>query len=158
MTRKGLPGKSSAAKRNALEADAVYGYWMTAAGWSVCVYCGDFATTCDHVQPLSHIVGLMSVGADLPEPLQKVPACMECNCLAGSNVFDSFDHKAEWLRDAIARRHRDALRAPTWTMQEIEELDGITRIDIEAAMRAKEKHLSRTSWCMQIYHVEVWDL
>jgi hypothetical protein len=65
----------------------------------LCAYCHDQpATQIDHVVPVSwkecnHIFNLR-------------PACAWCNLLAGSQVFETFDDKYDWLRDERNKKRR----------------------------------------------------
>jgi hypothetical protein len=65
----------------------------------LCAYCHNQpATQIDHVIPVSwkecnHIYNLR-------------PACAWCNLLAGSQVFEDFDAKHEWLREERSRKRR----------------------------------------------------
>src|SRR5882724_4163268 len=67
-------------------------------GFSSCVYCGQEATTVDHVPPRS-----LRTPHNLPH--FEVPACFECNCLASDHHFESFDHRAKYLLEkALAKK------------------------------------------------------
>jgi len=65
-----------------------------------CVYCHNQpATQIDHVIPVSYI------DCNRIENLR--PACAWCNLLAGSQVFETFDDKYEWLREERYSRRRN---------------------------------------------------
>ncbi len=57
----------------------------------ICVYCGDFANSVDHIIPYSYHPN--------HDPDNLVAACMDCNLIAGDLVFDSFEEKAEHIRE-----------------------------------------------------------
>lgn len=75
-----------------------------------------------------------------------VPACVECNALAGSNVFWTFGEKSEFVRARIEARYRKVLAMPEWSDAELAELSGVTRQDVAGAVRLRRKVLRRLAW------------
>ena len=57
--------------------------------WEECIYCGSYADTVDHVVPYSY--SLNSREENL------AASCLECNLIAGSRVFNSFEEKKEYI-------------------------------------------------------------
>jgi hypothetical protein len=64
-------------------------------GNKVCVYCGSkYGATWDHVYPVSSAATLRDLGIEVDQRLKiMVRACWQCNSIAGSNLFKSFDRK-----------------------------------------------------------------
>lgn len=63
-----------------------------------CIYCGDPATSKDHVLALSKFT------LDYPEGLYIVPCCIQCNNLAGGRLFKNVTEKQAFIREAIRKR------------------------------------------------------
>ena len=61
---------------------------------STCAYCGNHATSWDHVIPYA------ITQKHRRENL--VPACMKCNGIASAKVFDSFEEKRLYILDRLA--------------------------------------------------------
>lgn len=73
-----------------------------------CAYCGMNADTRDHVYPISAMHAL--VMADITNYTSViVPACKECNCLAGSKIFPTFNEKRAYLRNTLRARYKHEL-------------------------------------------------
>lgn len=90
-----------------------------------CVYCGDQATCVDHIIPRSfQTEKLRGRYRQLRSSQDKnlVPACNECNILAGNRVFDSFNDKKEFIRTRLRVRYADVLGLPYWSESELKEL------------------------------------
>lgn len=71
----------------------------------VCFYCREeISTTIDHVIPISW---------DQDSEIENlVPACALCNCIAGDRIFDSVEHKRQYiLKKRKSKRLRRALCA-----------------------------------------------
>lgn len=98
-----------------------------------CVYCGNPASQIDHVHPQAahpneanpHTAGLL------------VPACGECNRIAGARIFKTLSHKREWIHWKLRRKHRRALALPYWSDQEKSELGPTLRDNLEVALKVQ---------------------
>lgn len=88
--------------------------------WSHCFYCGLPADTWDHVIPVSYLAGLLDAGFVKYSPV--VPACRECNVLAGSAVFEDFAEKRAYVRTRLQKRYKDLLKMPYWFPEQIAEM------------------------------------
>lgn len=66
-----------------------------------------------------------------------VPACRDCNKLAGSKLFFSIPDKASYLYKRYRLRFRKVLSIPYWSPQELSELDRNLRESIESSIFAK---------------------
>ena len=102
-----------------------------------CVYCGEPEEHREHVVPRH--TGL---------PTFVVPACAECNLVAGGNVFPGIIEKQEFIRDRIKKRYGKLLRMPEWDDQEISELKGRLRRHVEGCSIAAKWVKSRLAWEM----------
>lgn len=75
----------------------------------------------DHFVPLSIQNSLRHVPHKPFERLL-IPACKECNFLAGAKVFDSIIHKRRYIQDRLRNRYSGLLDMPEWTETELCEL------------------------------------
>lgn len=94
-----------------------------------CYYCGSPADTIDHVVPRSLLVSITDSGVDeLTAAAMKrsrrmtVPACRECNGLAGAKFHETLAERAEFVRTRLGQRYRKALAMPDWSATELAEL------------------------------------
>lgn len=101
-----------------------------------CFYCGDPAECFDHVPPICRVSDYESFGLAHPRYL-KVPACHECNTLAGSEVQESILERNEVVKAALRRKHRRVLASPEWDADDF----------ANAALRGRLRHYvkSRTN-------------
>jgi len=106
-----------------------------------CAYCGDVATTEDHVIP-QNLRGRMEGWRE-----HTVPACGECNSLM--STYDPGHTVAErraYVRDRLRERYADDLRASDWTEAELADLGPSLRRAVEARMRRKAIARERIAW------------
>ena len=78
---------------------------------SVCAYCGVYADTRDHVLPIVFMEFLIS-HKETETFSEIVPACRECNSVAGSRVFPSFKKKKQFVQAKIFGKYS---RIVEWT-------------------------------------------
>ena len=109
-----------------------------------CVYCGDVARTSDHFVPVSVVAMLVSVAKVHGKFL--VPACAECNAIAGDRVFRSVGAKRRYIQSRIAAKYRRILDMPHWSEAEIEELGYSLASSVRAGMAQKEWIIARLKW------------
>lgn len=109
--------------------------------WSHCFYCGLPADTMDHVIPISHLAALLDAG--FIKYSQIVPACQECNCLAGSNVFEDFFEKRAYVRTRLQKRYKDLLKMPYWFPEQIAEMGPNMAKRLRADMIRQQELFSR---------------
>jgi ribosomal protein S27AE len=102
---------------------------------SLCAYCGEYASDVEHVIP--KITAL---------PTLTVPACRECNILAGKRVFSCFEHKKEFIQDKLKTRYRKLLSLPEWDAEEIAEMGPGLRRYIEESQIFREQVKQRVEW------------
>lgn len=101
----------------------------------ICAYCGEAAEHIEHVVP--RCTGL---------PTYTVPACAECNLIAGGKPFTRFCDKQEFIKGKLEARYAKVLAMPEWDADELEELGYNMRCDVEAAMKLRGIVLQRLEW------------
>lgn len=103
-----------------------------------CVYCGQPATTDEHYPPIA-ATGATGDGLILP-------ACSECNTLAGANFPYDFDRRVEYVKGKIKNKYRHALRSITWSEEELSELSPKLEKEFRAWSKLSEKTKERLAW------------
>ncbi len=101
-----------------------------------CVYCGDPATTLDHYPPISSV----------PKYGVLLPACHECNAFARDLYFNNFVKRAEHVKTRISQKHANALRMPRWQADELDEISGHMRKDVEIWQGRRRATHVRLAW------------
>lgn len=93
-----------------------------------CVYCGDQAQHRDHVYPVSCLASLdlgnESIMRHLKPGLKTVPACGECNTIAGAKPFLSVLEKRAYIQSKLKERHSKILRTVMWSEEDKEDISG----------------------------------
>jgi len=75
-----------------------------------CVYCGEIATQDEHFPPMSYSLhGYI------------LPACAECNSLAGTNYPTDFVNRASRVKERLRNRYQHQMETPDWSQEEIDE-------------------------------------
>ncbi len=87
-----------------------------------CVYCGERANTEDHVIPRSHIAKLLGIIA-LSKQLITVPACSECNSIAGAKLFPGIGAKRRYILGRLRVKYKRVLEMPNWSETELESIE-----------------------------------
>ncbi len=87
-------------------------------GETICTYCGEFATTLDHVMPVSAAAKLYDViMADRSRyryGLKIVPCCHDCNHRLGGRFFTCIGDKRQALAKLLWKKHRRLLGTYDW--------------------------------------------
>lgn len=111
-----------------------------------CFYCGDIASTIDHVPPLTRVDDYKAYKL-LHEMYIKVPACNECNRMLGSSLQESIELRIEHAKDLLSRRHSNLLRN-LWTQQRLddEEMTGSLRSHLLKASRSQQRLVDRLNF------------
>lgn len=119
------------------KANTLYQYKFRWYKW--CVYCGCQAQEIDHVYPVSLIRNLDTtnprVFRHLRHVLYMVPACSDCNRIAGNKPFLHIKEKRAWIQKEISRKYKKILRCRIWDEEELSEVKGNVRREIIKAMR-----------------------
>ena len=110
----------------------------------LCVYCGETATELDHFPPKCHTPhGFL------------LPACGECNRLAGAAWPDHFEQRASMVRDKLRKRYRKAIGTPEWSRGEIRALGWTLRTGVLKWRTTMEVAKRRVAWNALSYLVSI---
>ena len=97
------------------------GYWREKA----CCYCGNMASTKDHIPP---VVWLEALGPSYFDSrgllVVWVPSCRECNVALGSNKLFSIRERTGYLIDYYIKKYGKLATVAKWTQEELDELRG----------------------------------
>lgn len=94
---------------------------------SACYYCGEPATTADHVIPRKALQMLRTLDDDavteeiLGNRTLLVASCKECNSALGATLDDSLLSRRRRAKRHIARKYSQYLEMPHWSDNEINE-------------------------------------
>jgi len=129
----------------------VSGQYKRKFRWSDrCVYCGETATTLDHVLPVAVAATLditrQAVRAELKQGLSLVPCCAECNGLAGARPFVWVKSKRAYIQGRIAKRYKRHDASVIWDEDELEELGPALRSTVISGMQKTDRRDLRVSW------------
>lgn len=103
-----------------------------------CTYCGECATTRDHVIPVSYNTvekRLSRFGTDLGGT---VPCCHECNSLLGNRFYHTVKDRRDYIHKTLSMRYQKLLKGAVWSPKELAEVGPELRSNILAAERARE--------------------
>src|SRR4051812_16660893 len=87
----------------------------------ICVYCGVRASTIDHFVPLSVVATLYSC-LDVIQGRVLVPACSDCNSIAGNNMFRTIAAKRRFIQSRLIEKNKRLLNSPRWEDEDVAEL------------------------------------
>jgi hypothetical protein len=100
-----------------------------------CVYCGEWATQDEHFPPATYSrEGVL------------LPACSECNGIAGTNWATDFAARSAFVRDQLRFKYRHVLGTPEWANWELKELDYGLRRKVEKWQELRKITLKRIAW------------
>jgi hypothetical protein len=121
-----------------------------------CVYCGDDATTKDHVIPVSFYKDTKRTSNSryLTSDYGKenlVDCCSECNCIASNKVFDSIDEKRDYIQDKLSRKYKKVLNMPTWFEEDINKLGRNLKREVKIQQLAQKWMMNRINYPREIY-------
>lgn len=107
---------------------------------SLCVYCGEIASTVEHFPPKAHTCrGFL------------LPSCSECNILAGTEWPTDFEKRAEYVKSKIEKRYTKLLTLPEWNKTEIKQLGRGLREGVEAWQKMQDIARKRVAWNAMSY-------
>lgn len=110
-----------------------------------CTYCGDTpAEDLDHVIPVAY-TNNRTYTKDLV-----VPCCKECNGLLGSKSYMTIGDRAGYLAKAYRKKYAKVLKYPTWTQEELDELNGRLRQNVQQGQLLKALTQMRIEYCEYI--------
>lgn len=110
----------------------------------ICIYCGVPAATIDHVMPVSIVSA--NLGLIRYRKLIKVPACPECNSIAGDRLFRSVGAKGRYVRGRLKIKYKRLLKCKDWTREELEEIGYTLRTTFERDLRNRAIVKERVKW------------
>ena len=110
-----------------------------------CAYCGANADTKDHVIPVLAMEYMVKFKIFEIES-EIVPCCRECNSLAGSKLFSSFQKKKEYIQTRIYERYSKII---PWTEEEIEEADLLGNLKKKVMVSNSERLYHKARWKYQ---------
>lgn len=106
----------------------------------ICIYCGAPSDCRDHVIPVAYLS--LARGYD-PEKQWIVPACNNCNLLAGPYIAFSIAEKAQYILGRFRCKYKKLLKHPEWQQDELDDLDYSLRTMIWGGLVAKRVALER---------------
>lgn len=115
----------------------------------LCVYCGDIASTVDHVPPTT-IRERMSATDREDFEFVVVPACRECNCaiLSGKPLYTVEDRTA-FVKEALQRRHKRLLAMPDWSDDDLSEMSGSFASGLAGYQSYRDSVKARIAWKLE---------
>ena len=120
-------------------------FYRLIKGNGACVYCGVRATTIDHFVPIS-VIALISDAIDVIDGRVLLPACGECNTLAGSAIFRTVAEKRRFIHRKLMKRYRKYLDMPVWGEGEKGEL-GYAMLDfVGSGENVRRWVIDRLGW------------
>ena len=115
-----------------------------------CIYCGMIAEVRDHVFPLSVAAQLQvwrqSVQSELWRGLVTVPACKECNTIAGNEVFRDPLSKRSYIQSRLREKYELDRHNVQWTFEELSELGYSLRTKILNGISKQMRAEMRVTW------------
>ena len=69
-----------------------------------CTYCGEDATTKDHIIPVSFYTANKRSGRNFTPLYNRdnlVDSCQQCNSIAGNKIFDNVDEKRDFIQQRL---------------------------------------------------------
>lgn len=113
-----------------------------------CFYCGELATSRDHIYPHS---ARTSIGKNVFEGQETVNACTECNTALSDKFPFSIENRVAYLEQWLIDRYDLHETLPEWFDDEIFELGETLRRGIAGKIRQRQRAIER------ILHVRgVW--
>lgn len=109
----------------------------------VCVYCGDRANTLDHFYPLSMAARLYDLGLRATKGKVLLPACVECNSIAGHRLFRTVGAKRRFVQQRLREKYARIIRIPRWDDDDLEELGCLLQTHVRGGLNRKEWILAR---------------
>lgn len=115
-----------------------------------CFYCGMPATTVDHVTPRCYHWAL-ALAKQATDPkafaVETIPACFECNMLAGRRLFLHKWAKKKYLKERRRKKYARILRMPDWSPTDIAGISGYAlRQAIIAGLERRDQLRRQIAW------------
>lgn len=87
--------------------------------YTPCVYCGEPFDDEEHVFPINELSSLEMLEDDERDMLIIVPACRECNGIAGAIRDHSFEDRRDRVKSILRNRYRQYVERPDWDDEEM---------------------------------------
>lgn len=129
-------------------------YVMLDIDWSVCIYCGDPQTEKDHYPPVSRKDDYRAIGGKV---FVIVPSCTGCNAMLNNTLTETFIERKMTVNALIRQRFNNELSNSKWTLEEIEELDGMIKQTVLAGDRIARWLTARLEYTNGIQTYMKWD-
>lgn len=124
-----------------------------------CIYCGS-----DSNLEREHVIPVVFWGFRSYDDKRQwiVTACRHCNSLASTKLFFSIPEKANYILSRYKTKFKKILRTPTWTEEELKDLDYVLRKNVESNLLARSvlgsrmRHLEIVSFYQKDYLRPRW--
>lgn len=116
---------------------------------SLCVYCGDPATTIDHVIPVNFASkvrrkkGRPHKRRDLGVP--QVPACLDCNAILTDRFLLTVEARREFIATYLSNQLRSN-RLTQWTEDELQDLGPALQASVRQSIAVRNRLESRAKF------------
>jgi len=110
----------------------------------LCVYCGGTANTDEHFPP-----------ASLTPNGYLLPACRECNSIAGTTWATDFEERTRHVKAKLRLKYRSHLETPEWSTEEKDELGYNLRKVVELWQTQKTVLNERLAWNAVAYLLSI---
>ena len=114
-----------------------------------CFYCGEDATTKDHVIPVSYYYSGVRKNKHLTSQYGKenlVDACKECNNIAWNKIFQDKYSKKDFIQERLKQKYKKVINMPYWSDEEVEQLGRTLKKEIKIQQLARKWALNRMNW------------
>jgi hypothetical protein len=112
-----------------------------------CYYCGQIATTIDHVPPKVYRPFIIA-DRELSKryPFKEVPCCRECNCsILGSKYWTLYERKL-FIKKRLAEKYRKILNTPMCSDSDLAQFGFTLQSLIIQRMALRELIEKRLAW------------
>jgi len=101
----------------------------------LCAYCGEYASDIEHVVPRRTHLKTFTV-----------PACHECNLIAGGTLFEDFEDKRNFIQKKLRIKYKKVLNMPEWDEEELRFMGKRMKDMIRGWQAARKIIIHRVVW------------
>lgn len=105
-----------------------------------CVYCGLYATSRDHLEPVTW------TGEASRRYVVTVPACGECNSVLNDSFAPTIPERRALVQERLRKRYKRVLQREEYTPAEIDEFEGMLRTAVLDGIEEKRIVIDRLEW------------
>ena len=127
-----------------------------------CYYCGELATSVDHVIPRVMIDRLKATEDRWikkvlydKHKIKVVQSCHECNCVLGSKYFETLEKRKNYIKQRLRQRYKKILNIPNWEDWELAEMGPIMQIHINQGLKKKDRITARLGWIRRLKMAQI---